>query len=495
MHRPFNLTLLLAALSASSTDTHAHARWLLDGIIKPRTPSTELKTAPCGGIARGDTPAIFTPGQTLTVQWEETIDHPGYYVISFSPAGDSNFDQYILAPKIPDTQNNTPTPHVYQAQITLPDQACTQCTLQLIQVMEENPLIPVNYYSCADIQLLADPGGPPLPVSEPAAIPAPNSVQLTWIAPINASTLVLMDTTTSGRRPVDGTRYAIGETLGTTRVVYQGTGTTTTLSPLSAGVTYYFAFFAFDNQLRYAAPAFTTATLPVGAANAAPVVTLRVTQDGREVTRVAPDGGRIEVRTEVTDPDSGGSPTYDWSPSDNRLIDEDSDPATLTINPRPLPATTYAVRVIVTDTGEPPASTTASLDMVVTAPTPTIPPPPDTSAPPGGPAMPDEPAIPGNPTTPGTPTNPTAPDDPVMPEAPPVPDDPAMPENPPAAGNPTQPGRPAMPNSPTPGNDNAVATQLKGSGALASWSLLWLFATAALRFRLLPLRNKPIGKP
>lgn len=494
MHRPLNASLLLTALGTSSTECYAHARWLVDGPIKPRDPSTELTTAPCGGIARTKTPAVFTPGQTLTVEWEETIDHPGYYLISFSPAGDANFEQYVLTPKIVDTQNNTPTPHRYQAQITLPDQACTECTLQLIQVMEEDPLNPVSYYSCADIQLTADPGGPPSPVTDAVAISNPNGVTLTWTAPPNASTLVLMDTATIANRPANGTRYSIGQRLGTSQVVYQGAASTFNVPPLTAGVTYYFLLAAFDNQLRYATPAFTTATLTADSANSAPVVTLRVTQDGREVTQVAPDGGRIEVKAQVSDPNAGDQQTYDWSQSDNRLIDEDSNPDTLTINPRPLPATTYAVRLMVTDTGEPPASTLAALDLVVTAPSPPIPTVPDTPTIPDTPTVPGQPTTPGNPTTPGTPGIPGSPMTPVNP---PMPVDPTAPGNPNAPDAPATPGNPATPRTPTPiptENDNAAGTRGAGSGAMMSSSLLWLLALAAVRSRLFAPRCKPIGK-
>lgn len=483
---------LLTVCGVISTDCLAHARWLLDGPIEPRSPATDLTTAPCGGVPRTETPKLLTPGQTINVEWEETIDHPGYYVISFSPAGDADFDQYVLAPKIVDTQDGTPTPHIYQAQVTLPDQACTQCTVQLIQVMEEDPQNPVNYYSCADIQLAADPGGPPSPVTDPAATPNADGVQLTWKASPNSSTLVLMDSATITARPTDGTRYTIGQTLGTARVVYQGTGTAATLPPLPAGATIYLMLAAFDNQLRYAAPAFATATLSSDPANEAPVVILRITQRDREVTQVTPDGGDVVVSAEVRDPNRTEQPTYDWALTDNRLIDQDNKPESLTVDPRPLPATTYVVSVTVTDNGIPPASTTASANLLVTAP----------SAPP---ALPEEPTPPVTPLPPENPTRPTEPPNtgnPINPGIPPVPDTPTTPDSPTTPSDPSTPRNPPMPNTPDTGSpgpgplpdsgDSSNVVREKGSGTL-TWSLLAWLTSAVLMRRRRARNNFPVS--
>jgi len=433
-HQGSGAAILFAACATGSMESHAHARWLLDGMIKPRDPSTELTTAPCGGVARTTTPTILTPGQTINVEWEETVDHPGYYIISFSPTGDTNFDQYVLAPRIIDTQNGTPTPHFYQAQITLPDQACTECTLQLIQVMEENPLSPVNYYSCSDIQLVADTGGPPSPVTNAVTAPGPNGMQLTWTAPPNASTLVLMDTTSIAARPADGTRYALNQRLGTAQVIYQDTGRSVTLPALTPGVTYYLMLAAFDNQLRYSAPAFATASLSTNPTNSAPTVTLRLTQRGQVVTQVTPDGGQVVVRAQVRDPDKNDSHTYDWSQTDNRLVDLDETPQTVRFTPRDLALGTYTARVTVTDNGIPPASTTTSLDIVVTN-TPATPPAPTPEAP-----------QPGTPS-PGTPT----------------------------------PGTPTPTPTPTPVDDGATTESSDEGGGALTGSLLYLLGLAAAR--------------
>ena len=169
MHYSRKKSVLAAALftvvglSVFSTEiAFAHARFSLDGNTPPRNTSTGLKSAPCGGVARTNNPAVFTSGQTIEVEWEETINHPGYFRIAFSPVNDEDFDGNVLKDNIIDTQNaETPMPHFYAASITLPAVVCDECTLQLIQVMTENPTNPRNYYSCADIKLVTADGTDP----------------------------------------------------------------------------------------------------------------------------------------------------------------------------------------------------------------------------------------------------------------------------------------------------------------------------------------------
>lgn len=137
----------------------AHIRMLPNVWLAPRSTSDSLKTAPCGDIPRTSTPNILSPGQAITVNWEETINHPGYFRIAFSPAADLGFDQNVLLDNIPHS-DTLPLPRPYQTQVTLPDMTCIDCTLQLTQVMtDSNP--PRNYYSCADIVLVSPGPTPP----------------------------------------------------------------------------------------------------------------------------------------------------------------------------------------------------------------------------------------------------------------------------------------------------------------------------------------------
>jgi hypothetical protein len=165
----------------------------------------DTKIGPCGnpeGIATG---AVYTysPGETITVEMAEYVAHPGYFRIAFDDDGDDAFmePRWIVAmdPEnrdggcpIDETDQcrvgnqaeegdffNTPAvlmdnlnPHVsadaqetYSWEVTLPDVECDNCTLQLIQVMEDpaggfhgvyNPALGDNndvYHQCIDIRL------------------------------------------------------------------------------------------------------------------------------------------------------------------------------------------------------------------------------------------------------------------------------------------------------------------------------------------------------
>jgi hypothetical protein len=162
-------TLALLLFVISPILAHGHARLLLNGNLPPRSNSTGEKIGPCGPAAK-KAPKVFQAGQQVLVQWEETINHPGRFEISFSPANDQNF---TLLGVMQDAQNGAimnGNYHQYSMLVTLPNVNCAQCTLQLIQVMTENPAAPSNYYSCSDISLVnADPGLPTTTTTLPPA--------------------------------------------------------------------------------------------------------------------------------------------------------------------------------------------------------------------------------------------------------------------------------------------------------------------------------------
>ncbi len=135
------LVTLAAVLPASGAWAHAV---LLQP--KPRTNIAE-KLAPCGNSTRRGDPTTLPSGGKLTVSWTETVDHPGYYQLWFSPANDADF--VLLADQIPNPDGKQDG----SREIALPDLECAACTLRLIQVMTENPARPTHYYSCADISL------------------------------------------------------------------------------------------------------------------------------------------------------------------------------------------------------------------------------------------------------------------------------------------------------------------------------------------------------
>ena len=126
---------------------------------------TKLKEGPCGvsGDKRTTTASLITtykPGESITVTWRETVQHPGHYRIAFDSDGQdfampgvaSPSGVVILADNIADKSTAN-----YSQQVTLPAIECANCTLQLIQVMTTNPppyaATGDLYFNCADIVL------------------------------------------------------------------------------------------------------------------------------------------------------------------------------------------------------------------------------------------------------------------------------------------------------------------------------------------------------
>lgn len=159
--------LAAGCLLATAADALAHIQ-----ITYPPQRTSSQKTGPCGaaGSTRGDTVTVLAPGSTITVRWDETIQHPSHYRISFDMDGDDDFvdpadydERYsndaVLVDDIGDESGGTPLP--YEQTITLPDVECDNCTLQLVQVMYDKPPYGDGndlYYQCADLVLTRDPG-------------------------------------------------------------------------------------------------------------------------------------------------------------------------------------------------------------------------------------------------------------------------------------------------------------------------------------------------
>ena len=149
----FSGRLVLAACALAPTLAFAHARL---SYPTPRSQNAGIKSpAPCGSDPR-TAPTVFRPGETITVRWEETITHPGYYRIAFSPVDNQGFDANVLANDIPNPSGLQDG----QFDITLPNIECEGCSLQLIQVMTDSNS---NYYSCADIALRSPTGDAGVP--------------------------------------------------------------------------------------------------------------------------------------------------------------------------------------------------------------------------------------------------------------------------------------------------------------------------------------------
>lgn len=361
----FSLFLLYA------NGVFAHARWSLDGPVPPRTTATGLKEpAPCGGVARTATPVILKSGDTIVVEFEETINHPGYFRIAFSPAGDLNFDDNVLVESIP----QVPATRFYPQSITLPDIECDDCTLQLIQVMEDrNP--PTNYYSCADIMLTATggvmpPGGDmtaPDDVSGLVVSGGDTQANLSWTNPANDffQVLVLQSTATINTAPVDTQIYQTGDVIGGASVIYAGNASAITATGLLNGSSYFFKVFAHDSSYNYAPGNEQGVTLQAAPLNVAPQVSLIAEQSQQQTLTVDTQSGNVIVQAVVSDANPADSHSFDWSATDNQLVDLDVSQNNFTFSPAGLSAGNYTVRVEVSDDGVPQQSAVAQIRLTV----------------------------------------------------------------------------------------------------------------------------------
>jgi len=179
--RSFSWGCLLVLALAGTAGAHASLRY-------PPPRSDANKQGPCGvsGSTRGSNVTAFDPGATITVVWDETVDHPGHFRLSFDDDGndfqnprmpDDNFPTTLMEP-IADKSGGR-----YEQVITLPSIECNNCTLQLIQVM--TTVVPYNsfYFQCADITLV--PGGgsgiPPDEVSDASGCSAGGGGGTGWL--------------------------------------------------------------------------------------------------------------------------------------------------------------------------------------------------------------------------------------------------------------------------------------------------------------------------
>ena len=134
-----------------------------------------LKEGPCGiaGGARSTNVTELESGSEVTVVWNEYVNHPGHFRISFDADGDDDFADpvclsgcasrspeiglYVNASVLLDGIADTPDGGESRVTVTLPDVECDRCTLQVIQVMTDKPpyTSPGNdiYYQCADLVL------------------------------------------------------------------------------------------------------------------------------------------------------------------------------------------------------------------------------------------------------------------------------------------------------------------------------------------------------
>ncbi|WP_428265397.1 SCE4755 family polysaccharide monooxygenase-like protein [Haliangium sp.] len=160
----------LAGLLLVGSNALAHIQ-----LDEPAQRCADQKAGPCGGCNdRSSTVTVYEPGQTITVRWRETINHPGHYRIAFDDDGQDDFqdptgfDDIQDPPVLPVLLDGILDPSdgtgPREATVTLPNVECENCTLQLIQVMtDKGPTYGDNdlYYQCADIALRVGGAGDP----------------------------------------------------------------------------------------------------------------------------------------------------------------------------------------------------------------------------------------------------------------------------------------------------------------------------------------------
>ena len=163
--------LVTLAFAAGSAQAHITLK-----NPKPWTtiPNGQKGAPPCGitMAMKNQNPTPYKPGDPLMVQWDETILHPGRFRIVIAEAGqtipapmtmmDTSTTMPLFIDGI-DAKTGTNGDRAHMKMITLPNKPCTNCILQLIQVMKVNP--PYNaaadadvYYQCAVITIAGDAG-------------------------------------------------------------------------------------------------------------------------------------------------------------------------------------------------------------------------------------------------------------------------------------------------------------------------------------------------
>jgi hypothetical protein len=357
--RLINLILLFFGFTLSN-HSFAHARWALDGVVKPRTDATGIKSGPCGAARTANRVTELVAGSKVQVKFESIIYHQGIFKIYFSPANDQSFT--LLADNIKDFADQQFQTYT----LTLPDQACEKCTLQLIQTMPDsgNSL----YYSCADIRLtkplIADTTAPAA-VTNLTITENTQTIRLNWQNPIQdyAQTIVVQSLSPLSRYPESGVEYKKDSVLGNGTIVLMAAQSEFQSALLAPNTLYYFSVFALDTSHNYSQLSQVSGQL--AQINHRPDVTLLVEQGGQITENLSTGNGTVTVQVKITDQDSGDKHQLDWSGTDPRLIDSNKTDSVFTFDPSALKAGTYPVRISVTDSGTPRSSVIAQIDLAI----------------------------------------------------------------------------------------------------------------------------------
>ncbi len=123
----------------SAYSSHADAHSLL-AEPSPRDQQDGYKDASACGVAFSTTQPLtsYAAGQSVDIQWLETVDHFGCFLVEFSPSGDQDFQilgRMSHSNPPPPSAATSDAPRHWSLNVTLPPTPCTGCTLRLRQLM------------------------------------------------------------------------------------------------------------------------------------------------------------------------------------------------------------------------------------------------------------------------------------------------------------------------------------------------------------------------
>jgi len=90
-------------------------------------------------------------------------------------------------------------------------------------------------------------------------------------------------------------------------------------------------------------------TITIVADSIAPISSLSVMQNSKQTLNIIKTQGEVKIISSVRDPNVGETHSYDWSLTDNNLVDSDTDNSTFSFDPLSLNSGLYEVVLQVTD--------------------------------------------------------------------------------------------------------------------------------------------------
>jgi hypothetical protein len=172
-----------AVVLSSSRPAQAHIK-----LIEPASWVVEdaqgnpQKTGPCGGTGVTETGAVttFRAGEEITVSWQETVGHSGHFRISLATDRADLIDPPVVTVNGDGVSGNSISAEImnpvaypvlvdnlfprdtvsgaatepFTTTVTLPDEPCESCTLQVIQFMSQHGP-GYFYHHCANVRIVA----------------------------------------------------------------------------------------------------------------------------------------------------------------------------------------------------------------------------------------------------------------------------------------------------------------------------------------------------